>query len=75
MKDNTFKVIKNGNEHIGSICGIQIQCGCPRKYYLHMSVNEEYYSIYFNHWFTLEELQNIERITDFAVNDYKLITM
>jgi hypothetical protein len=38
MKDNTFKVVKNGNEHIGSISGIQIQSGYPRKYYLHIDV-------------------------------------
>jgi hypothetical protein len=75
MKDNTFKVVKNGNEHFGSIWGIQIQYGCPKKYYLHMNVNEENYSIWFDNWFTLKEMEDIERITDFAVNDYKLITM
>ena len=56
MKANTFKVIKNNKEYIGSITGCQCRKGYDDKYYLHLIINEDSFSIWFDNWFSKEEM-------------------
>jgi hypothetical protein len=53
---NTFRVVKNDNYYFGVITGYQCRKGYEDKFYLHMNINEENFSIWLNDWFTEKEI-------------------
>lgn len=68
LEDNTFIVKKNKNIHIGLIRGYQHRTGDKSgdKYYAHINVNEDNYSIWYDSWVTEKEL--IKMCENYKIN-------
>jgi hypothetical protein len=73
LEENTFVVIKNREEYVGKIIGIQhtIKNQKSDKFFVHLSVNEDHFSIWYNTWMTAREL--INACDRFKINIGKLL--